>query len=102
MNLNRTWRFLPVALALVGFAFATGAIADEKKEPKAKKEEPKPDFPPFDKEMKDYKEVPTADTPFFKLYHNKKTDSLRAVIPGSLIGKQFLIASSTSSRISSG
>lgn len=96
MNLNRTWRFLPVALALVGFGLAANVIADEKKDPKAKAEKPKPDFPPFDKAMKDFKEVPTSDTPFFKLYHNKKTDSLRAVIPGSLIGKQFLIASSIS------
>lgn len=96
MYLNRTWRILPVALVLAGLAFAPGAIADEKKAPDKSEEKSKPDFPPFDKVMKDYKEVPTAETPFFKLYFNKKTDSLRAVVPGSLIGKQFLIASSIS------
>lgn len=93
---DRTWRILPVALALVGFTVSASAIAEEKKAAEPKAEKPKPDFPPFDKVMKDFKEVPTAETPFFSLYHNKKTDDLRAVIPGALIGKQFLIASSIS------
>ncbi|MCB9854952.1 MAG: zinc-dependent metalloprotease [Phycisphaerales bacterium] len=95
MYLNRTWRILPVALVLAGLTFAPSAIAQEKKAPEEKKKE-KPEFPPFDETMKDFKEVPTSDTPMFSLYHNKKTDSLRAVIPGSMIGKQFLIASSIS------
>ena len=91
MYLERTWRILPVALVLAGLTLVPSAIADEKKAPEEKKE--KPEFPPFDKTMKDFKEVPTSETPFFSLYHNKKKDALRAVIPASLIGKQFLIAS---------
>lgn len=59
-------------------------------------EKPKPDFPPFDEVMKEYKQIPTAEDPFITLWHNKKTDSLRAQIPGGLIGKQFLIAASMS------
>jgi len=54
----------------------------------------KPDFPPFDEAMKDYEEVPTAESPFFPLWYNKKTDSLRAQIPSGMIGQQFLIATS--------
>ena len=81
------------------FAFnGTAALADAKapqpRKPHAKK--PKPEFPPFDKAMKDYKKVPTAEPPFFTLWYNKKTDSLRAQIPAGLIGKKFLIASSIS------
>ncbi len=55
---------------------------------------PKPDFPPFEEMMKDYTEVPTAETPFFPLWYNKKSDSLRAQIPPSLVGQKFLIATS--------
>lgn len=55
---------------------------------------PKPEFAPFDEVMKDYSEVPTAETPFFPLWYNKKSDSLRAQIPSSLIGQKFLIATS--------
>jgi hypothetical protein len=54
----------------------------------------RPEFPPFDEVMKDYSEVPTAEAPFFPLWFNKKTDSLRAQLPASLIGQRFLIASS--------
>lgn len=96
MYLNRTWRYLPVVLVLAGLAYAPSAIADEKKGPEKKAEKEKPEFPPFDKVMKDYKEVPTAEPPLFTLYFNKKKDSLRAVVPGSMVGKRFLIASSIS------
>ncbi len=57
-------------------------------------DQPKPDFPKFEEAMKDYKEVPTAEPPFLTLWYNKKEDSLRAQIPGSLIGQQFLVATS--------
>lgn len=54
----------------------------------------KPEFPPFDEVMKDYEAVQTAETPFVPLWYNKKTDGLRAQIPGSLIGQKFLVATS--------
>jgi hypothetical protein len=44
--------------------------------------------------MKDYVVVPTSEPPFFTLWYNKKTDSLRAQLPATLIGKKFLIATS--------
>ncbi len=74
------------------FAAPPGAPPGAPDKPKADK----PDFPPFEEVMKDFAEVPTSEPPFFALWHNKKTDSLRAVIPGSMIGpkSQFLIASS--------
>lgn len=61
-------------------------------------DKPKPDFPPFEEVMKDFAEVPSrsGDGCYFTLFHNKKTDELRAVIPQSLIGPQFLVATSMS------
>lgn len=58
------------------------------------KDKDQPEFPPFDKAMKDYKEVPTAEAPFFRLWYNKKTDSLRAQLPTAFVGQKFLIATS--------
>lgn len=55
---------------------------------------PPPEFPKFEEVMKDYTLVPTSEPPFFSLWYNKKTDSLRAQIPAALIGKKFLIATS--------
>ncbi|MBI5764958.1 MAG: zinc-dependent metalloprotease [Planctomycetes bacterium] len=54
----------------------------------------RPEFPKFEEVMKDYAEVQTSEPPFFELYHNKKSDSLRAAIPSSLVGQKFLIATS--------
>ena len=94
----RCYRLSLAVIMLVGLTSAMAASAAPKPKmpatPKAAK--PKPDFPPFDKAMKDYKEVPTAEPPFFKLWYNKKTDSLRAQIPGSLVSKKFMISSSMS------
>ena len=86
-----------LAVALIAVC-ATTAVADAKPPKPAKPgmKKPKPDFPPFDKVMKDYTKVQTAEPPFFTLWYNKKTDSLRAQLPGSMIGKRFLIATSMS------
>ncbi|MBN2559883.1 MAG: zinc-dependent metalloprotease, partial [Phycisphaerae bacterium] len=56
----------------------------------------KPEFPEFSEAMKGFEQVPTAETPFLTLWYNKKEDSLRAQIPVSLIGNQFLVATSMS------
>jgi len=58
--------------------------------------QPPPDFPKFEEAMKGYVQVQTTEPPFFTLWYDKKTDSLRAQIPGGLIGKRFLIATSLS------
>lgn len=93
MLLPRSIRFaLAICLAAAPFA-----RADEPKPaapPAAEK--PKPEFPPFDETMKEFTQIPTAETPFITLWHNKKTDSLRAQIPAGLVGQQFLIATSMS------
>ncbi|MHC4610965.1 MAG: hypothetical protein ACYS7M_11535, partial [Planctomycetota bacterium] len=60
----------------------------DKKAEKADKE--KPDFPPFDEVSKDHKQVPAPDGSFWKLYYNKKTDRLLAVIPNGMLKKNFL------------
>lgn len=90
----------PIRLALVlCLATASFALADDPKKPAEAKpaaEKPKPDFPPFDDVMKEYTQIPTAETPFITLWHNKKTDSLRAQIPSGLVGQQFIVASSVS------
>ena len=62
------------------------AAAEDKKD--------KPEFPPFEEVMKDFEQVKTAETPFIPLWYSKKSDSLRAQIPASLIGPRFLIATS--------
>jgi hypothetical protein len=80
------------ALGLISLTAFAGPPPAAPKPPQAA--EQKPDFPPFDEIMKDYAEVPTAEPPFFTILHNKKTDSLRAIIPSSMIGQKFLIASS--------
>src|SRR5262245_17163561 len=86
---------LAAAMALVcQSAFAGPPPAGAKPPAAAPVVEQKPDFPPFDEVMKDFAEVPTAEPPFFPIWHNKKTDSLRAIIPSSMIGQRFLIASS--------
>jgi hypothetical protein len=64
----------------------------DKKAEKADKE--KPDFPPFDEVSKDHKQVPAPDGSFWKLYYNKKTDRLLAVIPNGMLKKNFLLATS--------
>jgi hypothetical protein len=56
--------------------------------------EPRPEFPPFEEVMKDYELVSTAEPPFLTLWYNKKTDSLRAQLPGGFVGQKFLIATS--------
>ncbi len=95
-------RILTTAVALC-IAMTAVVTADEAAPPKAPPgappapaEKPKPDFPPFDETMKEFTQVPTAQTPFITLWHNKKTDSLRAQIPSGLIGQQFLVATSMS------
>ncbi len=93
MFMNRSIRLF-AALCLVATASAFAGEPESK--PAKAPDKPKPDFPPFDEVMKDYKQVPTAETPFITLWQNKKTDSLRAQVPGSLIGKQFLVAASMS------
>ncbi|MCZ6698974.1 MAG: zinc-dependent metalloprotease [Planctomycetota bacterium] len=87
-------RYNAIAIALVaGISFGLSASFAAPPE-KPKKDKEKPDFPKFEEAMKDFKEVPTAEKPFFPLWYKKKTDELRAQIPGSMIGKQFLIATS--------
>ena len=54
------------------------------------KKEKKPDFPPFDEVTEDHEKIPG----FFDLYYDKKKDHLLAVIPKSMLGKDFLMASS--------
>ena len=103
----RTPRAVTAALALAGVVFALMApplAADEQPQPdkpdqasKAKtgndkKEEKKPEFPPFDEVTKDYKKI----SGFFDLYHHEKKDHLLAAIPGSMIGKEFLMSSAIS------
>jgi len=96
MRFSRYWS-LAVTPLLV-FALAVPAFAGDKKK-EAKKPEKKPDFPPFKKAMEDYAAVPNyagQETPLLKLWYNKKTDSLRAAIPGSMIGNKFIVAASMS------
>ncbi|MFQ5422661.1 MAG: zinc-dependent metalloprotease [Phycisphaerae bacterium] len=80
------------SLLVAALASSAWAIAP----PAGNKKTPKPDFPKFEDAMKDFKQVPTAEKPFLTLWYKKKTDELRAQIPGSLIGKRFLIATSMS------
>jgi hypothetical protein len=57
----------------------------------------KPDFPKVEDVLKDFEQVKPGnldEKAFITLWYNKKTDELFAQIPASLIGKQFLIASS--------
>ncbi|MCG8408239.1 MAG: zinc-dependent metalloprotease [Phycisphaerales bacterium] len=100
MLARRCRRFAVMATVITAMiVVSTKAQAEakaSKKAPKPTKKKSKPDFPPFDEAMKDYTKVPTGDPPFFNLWYNKKKDSLRAQIPGSLIGKKFLIAASMS------
>ncbi|HKQ49988.1 MAG TPA: zinc-dependent metalloprotease [Phycisphaerae bacterium] len=86
--------FLVAALAIADPGEPEGDEAPKGKAARPTADKPKPDFPPFDEVMKDYTEVPTAESPFFPLWYNKKTDSLRAQIPASLIGQKFLVATS--------
>ncbi len=72
----------------------------EPKGPPAAKPE-QPEYPKFEEAMKDFTQVQVIepddkDQPLFTLWHNKKTDALRAQIPAGLIGQQFMIASSMS------
>lgn len=72
----------------------------EAKGPPAAKPE-QPEYPKFEEAMKDFTQVPVIepddkDQPLFTLWHNKKTDALRAQIPAGLIGQQFMLASSMS------
>ncbi len=79
------WASSPDALAGEPPADAPGAKPAE-----VVKKEKKPDFPPFEKVSKDHEKIPG----FFDLYYNKKKDHLLAVVPQSMMGKDFLIASS--------
>ena len=101
MSIGRYFR----AIAIMGALFAMGAatLHADGKPPKpakpaksTKPTKPKPDFPPFKEAMKDYTKVQTAETPFITLWYKKKSDSLRAQIPASLINQKFLIATSMS------
>lgn len=100
---------LLMSLALVGTLTAGARATDSNGDgtppqpPKAEKpggppgkapDKEKPEFPPFDEVMKDFTEVPTAETPFITLWYNKKKDVLRAQIPSGLLGQHFLIATS--------
>jgi Met-zincin/Domain of unknown function (DUF5117)/Domain of unknown function (DUF5118) len=62
------------------------------KDAKPKKPEKKPDFPPFKEVTEDFEKREG----FFDLYYNDKKNELLAVIPKSMIGKDFLILSSLS------
>ena len=64
------------------------ADASEKKADDEKEE--KPDFPPFDEVSEDHEKK----AGFFDLYYDKTKDHLLAVIPKSMVGKNFLVASS--------
>ena len=61
-------------------------------EKEADKKEKKPDFPPFDEVSEGHEKIPG----FFDLYYDKKKDHLLAVIPKSMLGKDFLMATSIS------
>lgn len=88
---------LLVATAMSTFAYAADVPTKPPvPTPAAAVAGPKPEYPPFDEVMKDFVEVPTAEKPFITLWHNKKTDQLRAQIPSSFLGTKFLIASSMS------
>lgn len=101
---NRFSILTVVALLAASNAFAAEPPSpegkpDAKGPPAAKKEQP--EFPKFEEAMKDFTQVPVIEPddktqPLFTLWHNKKTDSLRAQIPGGLIGQQFMVASSMS------
>ncbi len=71
------------------------AKKDDAKDGKKDKDK-EDDFPKFEEVTKDHKEVvgPMGETGFFPLYYNKKTDQLLAVIPKSMLEKNFLMASS--------
>ncbi len=66
-----------------------GAMAGAPTGEKAEKKK-KPDFPPFDEVVEDHVKLEG----FFDLYHNAKKDHLLAVVPKSMLGKNFLLASS--------
>ncbi|MCG3136983.1 MAG: hypothetical protein HJJLKODD_00824 [Phycisphaerae bacterium] len=108
-------RIKPALLMMVLMAVLmvwSGAVAQElplvaagdEEGPPAKAErpkEPKKDFPDYKDVVTDeFKEIdlaykPTGDEkPFYKLLHNEKNDQLLAVIPGNMIGKDFMISSS--------
>jgi len=93
MRFSRLWSLAVTPLLVL--ALAAPAFAGDKKEDK--KPEKKPDYPPFKKAMEDYEPVPHyagQENPLLKLWYNKKTDSLRAAIPGSMIGNKFIVAAS--------
>ena len=74
---------------------AAAKKADEKKE----KDKKKKDFPDFKEVVTDeFKEVKIFHdpnlTPYYTLYHNKKTDQLLAEIPADKLEKDFMLSSS--------
>ncbi|NOT00273.1 MAG: DUF5117 domain-containing protein [Phycisphaerales bacterium] len=102
---NRMFELLLVGAVTVGAAHWVGpasARADEPPKdagavpavapPDAAKDAEKkpPEFPPFEEVSKDHKKIPG----FIELYHDEKKDHLLAVIPKSMLGKEFLIAQS--------
>lgn len=102
---NRTSGWLWSATAVVGAAQWVGAAPAWAEDPPkdagaapaaapaeaAKAEEKKPpEFPPFEEVSKDHKKI----AGFIDLYHDEKKDHLLAVIPKSMLGKDFLIAQS--------
>lgn len=89
-------RILIVASAVAVTSLSSALAGPPEDAEPAKPPKEKPDFPKFKDAMKDFKEVPTSETPFFSLWYKKKSDALRAQIPAGLIGQQFMIATSMS------
>jgi len=95
MQSKSTWMSITTLIAVLTVTLTSVlAASPTKATPDGPKE--KPDFPKFDEAMKDFEKVSTTEKSFLTLWYNKKKDSLRAQIPASLIGQQFLIATSMS------
>ena len=77
----------------------TDKAAAKKADEKKKKDKEKKDFPDFKEVVTDeFKEVKIFHdpnlTPYYTLYHNKKTDQLLAEIPADKLEKDFMLSSS--------
>jgi Met-zincin/Domain of unknown function (DUF5117) len=83
-----TWAYFTSPVAAEEPKNAAATTSEQKPKPPDKK----PDFPPFDEVSEDHVKIPG----FFDLYYNKTKDHMLAVIPKSMIGKDFLILSSIS------
>ncbi|HEY3243021.1 MAG TPA: zinc-dependent metalloprotease [Phycisphaerae bacterium] len=78
---------------------ATAEPAEGDKEKDKDKDKDKPDYPKFEEATKDYSLMPVITQkegaqPFLPLYYSEKKDSLLAVIPKNMLGKNFLMAAS--------